>query len=200
MPSPLPLSQRERGQISQNACKKPTSGQYIWRGICYWRSAMQISNVTSGYTDPATIGKRSDPIETLGAQILKAVDPRTVVGLISKSAAGAIISRYDVTSITPNEFTEMIQKLRQAGAVSDGEFQELSSIRTDLESAGVKPDETVNLVEFYSRKVSDLKQKIEFDNRGDDRQLLGLTLKRQDWAQKFALMQANPGAGVDAMA
>jgi hypothetical protein len=161
---------------------------------------MQINNITSGYADPATIGKRSEPIENIGRGLLKAADPRAVAGAISKSAAGAIISRYDVTSITPNEFTEMIQKLRQAGAVSDGEFQELSSIRTDLESAGVRPDETVNLVEFYGRKVSDLKQKIELDNRGGDRQLLDLTLKRQDWAQKFALMQANPGAGVDAVA
>jgi hypothetical protein len=162
---------------------------------------MQISNVTAGYSDPATIGKRSEPLETLGARILKAVDPRAAAASGSKSAAAAILARYDVTNITPMAFSEMIQKLNQAGAISDSEFQELAAVRGDLESAGIRADESVNLVDFYAHKVSTLQNRIEDNKEIADKQSLGPLLKRQDWVQKFALMQSNPGAaGLDAVA
>ena len=40
-----------------------------------------------------------------------------------------ILTRYDVTNISPSEFSEMIRKLHEAGALTDQEFQELSLIQ-----------------------------------------------------------------------
>ena len=160
---------------------------------------MQIANVTAGYSDPATVGKRGDAIEALAGRALKTADLRTPSTAGGRSAAGAILARYDVTRISPTEFSEMIQKLRQADAVSESEFQELAAIRLDLESAGVKPDESVNLMDFYARKVKELQGKFENADAAAARQQLGPVLRRLDWVQKFATIQSNPGAvGLDA--
>jgi len=160
---------------------------------------MQIANITAGYPDPTTVGKRGEAIEALAGRALKAAEGRTPSTAGGSSAAAAILARYDVTRISPTEFSEMVQKLRQAGAISDSEFQELAAIRLDLESAGVKPDESVNLMDFYARKVKELQGKIENANDPAARQQLGPVLRRLDWVQKFATIQSNPGAlGLDA--
>ena len=67
----------------------------------------------------------------------------------------AIVSRYDMTDITPNDFSNMIQQLYAKGAVSAKDMQELSSIRADLEAAGVGADQSVDLQEFYQQRLAE---------------------------------------------
>ena len=93
----------------------------------------------------------------------------------------------------------MIQKLYKAGAISEKDYQELSTVRGDLEKAGIDSDESVNMLEFYSDKVS--KAQKALDATLDDasrQQSLGSDKRRLDWMQKFAAIQANPDAvGLD---
>ena len=64
-----------------------------------------------------------------------------------------ILSQYDMTDITPNDFSKLIQQMSEKGAISQKDAQELSSIRVDLENAGVNSDESVNLLEFYQKQI-----------------------------------------------
>jgi len=163
---------------------------------------MQVNNVRAGYPDPATLGKRSEPIETGGIRPAKLAEMPGTAATDSKTSAAGILAKYDVRRITPTEFSEMIQKLYQSGALSDSEFQELAGVRLDLEAAGVQPDERVDLREFYAEKVKQIQQKFpDADSQALRQQQLGPTLRRLDWIEKFAVIQANPeAAGVDAIA
>ena len=70
------------------------------------------------------------------------------------AAMREILSHYDMTDITPNDFSKLIQQLSDKGAISPKDMQELSSIRVDLENAGVNPDESVNLLDFYQQQIA----------------------------------------------
>jgi hypothetical protein len=160
---------------------------------------MQISNVISGLADPTTWGKKGESAVQSGASALKSSEPQTQTNPAAQKATADILRQYDVTRISPEAFSQMIQKLYKAGTLSEKDYQELSAVRTDLEKAGLEPNETVNLLEFYSDKVS--KAQKAMGTTLDDaakQQLLGPDMRRLDWMQKFGMIQANPDAvGLD---
>lgn len=160
---------------------------------------MQISNIISNLADPATWGKKNEVAAPVAANALKSIESQNQTNPASRKASAEILRKYNVTRITPDQFSEMIQKLYQAGALSEKDYQELAAVRVDLEHAGIEPDETVNMLEIYSDKVS--KAQKELDATLDDaarQQRLGPDLHRLDWLQKFALIQAHPdAAGLD---
>jgi hypothetical protein len=164
--------------------------------------AMQVSNVSTGYADPAALGKRSEPAESSGIRS-KLGDMLGSVTGGKKASAADIVAQYDVTHITPTQFSQMVQKLYHSGALSDAEFQELSAVRLDLETAGIQPDEKINLRQFYADKVKDIEQQQSADPSGQpaSQQNMEPVLRRFQWVEKFAVMQSSPdGAGVDAVA
>ena len=65
-----------------------------------------------------------------------------------------ILSSYDMTNISPNDFSKAVQQLSQKGALSPQDVQQLSSIRANLDSAGLNPDEPVNLLAFYQQQLA----------------------------------------------
>ena len=65
-----------------------------------------------------------------------------------------VVSHYDMTDITPNDFSKLIQQLSDKGAISQKDTQELSSIRVDMENAGINSDDSVNLLQFYQERVA----------------------------------------------
>jgi hypothetical protein len=158
---------------------------------------MQISNVLSGFTDAAKLGgkKAENAAESL-LKILKPGDATAQTSSSSKAALNEIIKQYDVTDITPADFSKMISKLHEAGAITDQEFQELSSIRTELESEGLDSDHSVNLVELYGDKVKKLQ--LTGETSVPDKQKLAPAMHKLDWLQKFSLLHANPeSTGID---
>ena len=162
---------------------------------------MQISNVLAGWADPAAVAKRNDPLEAASARGAKAADAGAAAAPGNRAALGQILGKYDVQRITPTEFAEMIQKLQKAGAITEGEFQELAAIRLDLESAKLKVDEPVNLMEFYAQKIKDAQRQSENADTPSARTQLKPLLRRLEWIEKFSVIQSNPGAaGVDAIA
>jgi len=163
-----------------------------------------------------TAGKYvSSALEQLGKS---GPSPETVLDQASEPAATAastgitsvlreIAAEYDVTDISPRDFSEMIGKLYEAGALSDQQHQDLSQIRADLDIAGVDPDETLNLVEFYVDKLRELCGSL------DEAEVGGASVsaralpeaisaqRRLAWLEKLAAIQAEPdSAGLDTTA
>ncbi len=163
---------------------------------------MQISNVLPGYSDPAALGKRGEATESVGGRIAAAVDNALSPANKPQAELADILSKYDVTDISPMEFTEMIQKLFEAGAISETELQQLAAVRHDLETEGVDPDESIDLLEFYVEKIEKLqRRRDDSDGLPGSHQQLGPMLRRLDWIEKFALIQSAPDAiGLDALA
>jgi hypothetical protein len=160
---------------------------------------MQISNVLSGFTDAAKLGGKK--AEAAAGALLKTLKPNDATeanSAASRAAMNDILRKYDVTSITPEEFSKMLTKLHDANAISDQEFQELSSIRTDLESQGVSSDQSVNLVELYGDRLKKIQQQNGDTPDAARQQTLAPAMRKLDWLQKFALLHANPdAAGID---
>jgi len=118
-----------------------------------------------------------------------------------------IAAEYDVTNISPREFSQMIGKLHEAGALSDREFQDLSQIRIDLDLQGVDPDETLNLVDFYVDRLRELCGSLDAPAGGDgsvaaDALPQAVSAQRRlAWLEKFEAIQTDPdSAGLDTLA
>ena len=160
---------------------------------------MQISNVLSGFTDAAKLGgKKAEAAAGSLVKILKPSDAAAQPSAASRAAMNDILKKYDVTDITPEDFSKMITKLHDANAISDQDFQELSTIRTDLESQGVAADQAVNLVQLYGDQLRKVQQQLGDKPDAASQQKLAPAMRKLDWLQKFALIHSNPdAAGID---
>lgn len=114
-----------------------------------------------------------------------------------------ILAKYDVTDITPSQFSQLIGELRSAGAINDSDVQELSAIRFELDRAGYAPDDKLNLVDLFKNRLSSLQNASADAASGSDdsdqtpaqRQQSITTTKRQiDWLQKFATVHSDSTA------
>ena len=162
---------------------------------------MEIARISAGYPDTTTTDRHADA-SPAGMDGPSRTGPLQVsISAGTPAALSQILSRYDVTDITPGDFSEMIQKLFEAGAISDEELQQLAAVRHDLEVDGMDPDDSLDLIEYYARKIEKLQSRLEGTDGppGPDEQL-GPLLRRLDWIEKFALVQSSSGAfGLDAM-
>jgi ribosome-binding protein aMBF1 (putative translation factor) len=114
-----------------------------------------------------------------------------------------ILADYDVADISPRAFSEMLQKLRQAGALSEKDFQELASIRLDVENENSAPDQRLNLVELYGKRLAAIRQQQGASQvSAAARPASEATLQRQlGWLQKFAQIRAGTSPlGFDTLA
>lgn len=157
---------------------------------------MQVPNVVSPLTSPAKTDAKAAASTAATAAASAATPPS------SAAAMRAIVSQYDMTDITPNDFSNMIQQLYAKGAVSAKDMQELSSIRADLESAGVSADESVNLQEFYQQRLSTAQaEAVQSPDSEAAQGNIQAVAARLSWVQKFAAVrQADSSAGLNAVA
>ena len=156
---------------------------------------MQIRNILAGQSEAALLGKRSEQAEPGSGRSLAAQGALPAAGRGLSTAAAAVLAEYDVTDITPSQFSEMLQRLHEAGALTREEFHELTAARLDLEASGVKPDDRIDLVEFYRQRVSRFERRLaDAESPQSARQELQTTRRRLDWIEKFAVVQADPDA------
>ncbi|MEJ5341962.1 MAG: hypothetical protein WHT09_10365 [Thermogutta sp.] len=114
------------------------------------------------------------------------------------SLVRSILESYDVTHITPRQFSEMLEKMRDAGLVTDAEFHELAKIRVDLSEAGVEPDEAVDLLSFYRQRLRRLELWGDENPDGTLPALRTAWEKRLQWLEKVATARQNTAAGLPA--
>lgn len=152
------------------------------------------------------LGKPSQPQEAAGNQASETTRA-PVSPAADDTALREILARYDVTDISPREFSEMIRKLHEAGTLTDEQFQELSLIRVDLDLDCLDPDEALNLVEFYADKLSELRQsqddleELSGSLSANQPPQLAPTQRRLEWMAKFAAIQSDSDhVGLDALA
>jgi hypothetical protein len=160
---------------------------------------MRISNVMTGYADTALQGKRSDPLGALASRT--AVRETSAADTSANShALERIVAAYDVGRISPTEFSEMLNQLRKAGVLNDGDLNELASIRVDLEAAGIDANEKIDLREFYAERLAALQQSGASGQRGH-KEMVEATARKLDWLEKLALLHEQPdAAGLSAIA
>lgn len=163
---------------------------------------MQISNVLGGVTDAAKwTGAKAETAAGSALSVLKPGDAASQPSATARTAMNDIMKQYDVTKITPEDFSKMITQLHDANAISNQDFQELSSIRADLENQGVPSSQPVNLVQLYGDQLKQVQQQMGDTPDAESLQKLAPVMRKLDWMQKFALLHSNPdAAGIDVAA
>lgn len=162
---------------------------------------MEIARISAGYPDTTTTDRHAGASSGGMDGPSRTGPPQVSISAGTTAALSQILSRYDVTDITPGDFSEMVQRLFEAGAISDEELQQLAAIRHDLEVDGMDPDDSLDLTDYYARKIEKLQSGLEGSDGppGPDEHFAPL-LQRLDWIEKFALVQSSPDAfGIDAM-
>jgi hypothetical protein len=118
-----------------------------------------------------------------------------------------ILSEYDMESITPKQFGELITRLHDAGAIDEGELRQLARIRTELEQSGVGADDPIDLVRFLQRSEAAARSRYDLlqqDGSSDAATMdaagtaLSEASDRLQWVRKFALIHDSGSAGIDA--
>ena len=119
---------------------------------------------------------------------------------------GAILAQYDVSDITPKQFSEMVQKLRDTGCMDEADLRELTQIRSDLDGSGIEANEKVNLLTHYQQRLHTLQSQSQTLDSGSAetatvKQSMAGVQRRLDWLQKLATMHETSDAmGLDAVA
>lgn len=155
---------------------------------------MQIGSVLSRFSDPATFERRKDTVDGFLEKTL-GVPASSPGGEAAVTVIREILQDYDVTDISPRGFSEMLQRLHQAGGLTSEQFQELSVIRLDLDTEGVAPEEPINLIDYYSRRLEKLERDIQGGNAASQSPgEPGVESVRQwvAWLEKFAMAGAMP--------
>lgn len=119
------------------------------------------------------------------------------------TALREVLGRYDVTHISPRQFSQMLRELRETGALDAPDVDRLTQILVDLDAEGIDPEEELDLVEFYTHRLDELQDRLE-DSGSDEEAFAGVAPalaaveQRLDWLTKFALMHSVPETvGVD---
>ncbi|MBN2579928.1 MAG: hypothetical protein JXB10_13145 [Pirellulales bacterium] len=159
---------------------------------------MQISSIINSFTDTLSLGKKAETAASAASQAASAPEA-AVSATASRKVLAEILKKYDVTKITPEEFSQMLKELSQAGVLSEKEIQELSAIRLDLESARFDSNETVNLLDFYNDKIGQIqRQRNSSDDAASQQEILAPLINRLGWLEKFSTIHSHPEAvGVD---
>ena len=103
-----------------------------------------------------------------------------------------VVSQYDLTDISPQELSELVQKLQQAGVITGAEVQELAQIRLELEQDGADANESLDLVQFFNQKLKNQEEQIRRQEQRqpgltvDRGEALRGTLRQVDWISKLA--------------
>ncbi len=150
--------------------------------------------------------KRSEPAEAAPAKPAETPAAQPAPVARNTAALREVLAQYDVTDISPRQFSEMIQKLYLAGALSSEEFQELSLVRMDLDLDGVGPNESLDLVDYYADKLGELRRGAQQMQQAAASVPAGRLPpladvgRRLGWLEKFALIQSSPeAAGLDTL-
>lgn len=163
---------------------------------------MQISSVLSGYADATSSGRRTDGGERTGQRSAESLSARGLSGA-SNEALRQIMADYDLTQITPQGYSEMLDRLRKDGVLGDEEYAQLTQIRVELDSEGIAPEESIDLLGYYHQRSQYLSKKLEdmptdVAGRTTMNQSLKGVQQRLDWLEKLAMVHSQPDSiGLD---
>lgn len=161
---------------------------------------MQIKSILSRLSNPAKLAGHQEAAEPTSRQSLEAAGLGSHPSTASLSRLHEILARYDVTDISPQAFSEMLEKLRQAGLLSPNDLQELGQIRIDLKREGIRPDERINLVQWYAKRlkaIQEQSEELEQKLGPSGLQALEASIRcRLEWLEKFLAIHRAPDAAM----
>jgi hypothetical protein len=166
---------------------------------------MQINGIARQLLGPLQFDASSAAASNTTTASTSTTAPESDVGALGP-AFHEILSRYDVTNITPREFSDLVQELHESGEINDDEFRQLSRMRLELEQAGIGADEPIDLVDFFEDKLRDQTDDLGLPHdptmpppavSGKDAASPAETQRQLDWVRKFALVHAAGADGID---
>ncbi len=161
---------------------------------------MNVPNVPNAITGLAS-RFRHGAISDIKAAAGKAAAAVQSATPSATAAMREVLSHYDMTDITPNDFSKLLQQLSEKGTISQQDKQELSSIRVDLENAGINSDDSVNLLNFYQQQIAKAQSAAPSSNPGAANPATNALIARLNWLQKFAAAGQQGGpSGVNTVA
>ncbi|MGD9126669.1 MAG: hypothetical protein PVH19_04750 [Planctomycetia bacterium] len=155
-----------------------------------------------GYTDPTTAGYA---VESSQDQEKKSNVEALLEVLESPTSESRtlrdIANDYDVRSIQPQDFSDMLSRLYDSGVISDEDYQSLSMLRVELDKAGYEIDEPVDLIEFCETKLREINEKLEDLDTEKVPEEARKTIRNQlAWLKKMAILQEEPeSTGINAL-
>jgi hypothetical protein len=153
---------------------------------------MQISNLIPGFADKANVlTKHAATTATVAGGTLATAATSSTTNPAT-TALRQILAKYDVTDISPNDFSTMIQSLYNNGSISKTDFQNLSSLRSEVQASGVQPDEQINLLDYYRQQVQNAQAATANPSDTAAQQQIAPMLQRLGWLEKFAAGHAQP--------
>ncbi len=156
---------------------------------------MQIAGLPPGYADASAIARRGEPGHAAGGQ----TEGNTLQAAAGTNAAmeilAKIVSRYDLREITPRDFSEMLRRLHDSGALSETEYRDLVQIRVDLDANNINADQSIDLLKFYRQMPE--RPKRQGENSTEAAGILDAFKRRLAWLEKVAVLQESPeSAGI----
>ncbi|MGE3408392.1 MAG: hypothetical protein AB7I37_16355 [Pirellulales bacterium] len=154
---------------------------------------MHFSSIPGGQQIVGAWSKGADMVQaSLGAAAggTATVQP----GQTGPSTLKKIVAQYDLTRVSPREFSELLDRLKQSGALSDADFQDLAGIRLELDKADFSPDETVNLLELLSGRVAALTSEAAGNINQES---LSSAQRQLAWVRQFSSQPVGQGEMLD---
>ncbi len=118
------------------------------------------------------------------------------------------IAGYDVHKISPREFSALIERLYDWGAISQAELEDLMRIRQQLDTDGFEPDELLDLVEYFEHELVRLGADPLTDEAGrsgdsleaPDTEAAELARRQLNWIYRLTGMQSGRSRAIDTLA
>lgn len=155
---------------------------------------MQLPTIPGSQQVSAAWNKGSDMLHGLlpagsGATVINGTAPGQSDATLRK-----IVAQYDMTNVSPREFSEMLDRLKESGALSEKDFQDLAAIRMELDKAGMQSDESLDLLAYFQMRVDQLQgQSPGTVPEGD----LSSARRQTEWLQRLAEIHAGQGKQLD---
>lgn len=158
---------------------------------------MQITGLSAGYTDSGAVGRRNELLAAVAGSGVEQSSQSSAGTNAAMEQLKGIVSQYDLSDITPRDFSEMLRELRDAGVVTEAEYGDLAQIRLDMDAENLDPDDSLDLLDFYRKTVDRTRHDSESDTASA---ALGSMERRLDWLEKVAVLQESPdAAGLNAL-
>lgn len=156
---------------------------------------MDIASILSSFRSVLPADAPANAEKQSAAPAPNALGARPTISLSPQSQAALrdVLARYDVSHISARDYSQLLQELKQAGAITSDDLEELSLVRVELDQQGFDPDEMLNLPELMQRKLQTQERELSRaeDKHGrpiDRSAALQATLRQIDWISKFALI------------
>jgi hypothetical protein len=164
--------------------------------------AMSVASIPQSVL--ANLGSVATTSVASGAPAGATSDAGSPTSANASAQVRSILAAYNLEEISPSELSTMTQQLQQAGALSPADFADLTQLRSQLDSNGTQPDETVDLLDFLNDKLSTQKKQlnnaVQKSPNGatgvNSDAYLGQTVRQLSLVQKLSTIQG-PTAGDD---